>query len=244
MINVYWSSANDPKEDDFSIMYEEPHSLFKDKVKEKQKDRQTDMPGFDECTAFQDLGIHTLVVNNVIQTHIEFDGNYIPNYQTPVKQLSKNALYADVRRDNTLNNQMIFDYHMPHIFFADASLEVMLSSPYFHQPGYMKYGAIVPGRFDVGSWFRPMRFEINLWEGNNIFKIEEGEPLAYLTFNTNEKIKLHKFHMNEKLYNIALACANSSAWWRNIPLSKRYAKFHASQSQKKVLTEIKNNLIV
>ena len=88
-----------------------------------------------------------------------------------------------------------------------------------------------------------MRFEINLWEGNQLFKIEEGEPLAYLTCNTNEKIKLQKFHMNEKLYNIALACANSSAWWAGTSLAKRYAKFHASQSQKKVLEEIKRNLI-
>ena len=49
--------------------------------------------------------------------------------------------------------------------------------------------------------------------------------------------------MNEKLYNIALACANSSAWLAGTSLAKRYAKFHASQSQKKVLEEIKRNLI-
>ena len=36
MINLYWSSGNDPASDDFSIMYEEPHTLFKDKIKELQ----------------------------------------------------------------------------------------------------------------------------------------------------------------------------------------------------------------
>ena len=165
---------------------------------------------------------------------------YIPEPKSEYDESNQRQILEAL---DTLKNQLIFDYHMPFIFFADKPLEMMLSSPYFHKPGYMQYGAIVPGRFDVGSWFRPMRFEINLWEGNQLFKIEEGEPLAYLTCNTNEKIKLQKFHMNEKLYNIALACANSSAWWAGTSLAKRYAKFHASQSQKKVLEEIKRNLI-
>lgn len=243
MINVYWSSINDPNQEDFSIMYEEPKSLFKEKIANKQKDRLTDNPGFDECTAFQDISVHTLVIKNPIQTYYEFGDIYIPNMETPIKPVSKNYIAADIRRDKVLNNQILFDYHMAHIFFADAPLEVMLSSPYFHQTGYMNYGAIVPGRYDIGSWFRPLRFEINLFEGIKEFKIEEDEPLAYVTFNTKEKIKLHKFHMSEKLYNIAVACANSSFWWAGTPLAKRYAKFHASQSQKKVLQEIKLNLI-
>lgn len=244
MINIYYSAFNHPTEDDFSWMYGNPVPLFKDKIKNKKKDRKTDMPGFDECTAFQDLGTHTYVIRNPIQTHFEVPADmYLPNEETPIKFTSKNSIYAGIRRDDTLKNQTIFDYHMPHIFFADKSVDLTLTSPYFHKTTYTNYGAIVPARYDIGSWFRPLRFEINLWEDNNIFKIEEDEPLAYVNFNTQEKIKLQRFHLTEKLFNIASSCAESSAWWRGIPLSKRYAKFHASQSQKKVLEEIKRNLI-
>tara|TARA_R110002020_G_scaffold388764_1_gene599461 strand:+ start:383 stop:1114 length:732 start_codon:yes stop_codon:yes gene_type:complete len=243
MINIYYSAFNHPTEDDFSWMYEEPQSLFKNKVKDKDKNRQKDMPGFDECTAFQDLGTHTLVIKNPIQTHTKFTNFYLPDRQSPVVPTSKNSIHSEILRDDTLTGQKMFDYHMPHIFFADKSVDITLTAPYFHQTKHTEYGAVVPGRYDIGSWFRPLRFEINLWEGINEWKIEENEPLAYVNFSTQEKIKLHRFHLTSKLYNIASSCAESSAWWSGVPLVKRYAKFHASNAQKKVLEEIKLNIV-
>ena len=57
---------------------------------------------------------------------------------------------------------------------------------------HMQYGAVTPGQFNIGKWFRPIQTEINLWENINTFSINKDEPLAFINFLTSKKDKFYE----------------------------------------------------
>ena len=71
---------------------------------------------------------------------------------------------AEYTRSQGLNFGPSISLSLRHMFFADSSLKMTLSSPFFHEPKHTKYGTIFPGSFDVGQWFRPINIELQMWK--------------------------------------------------------------------------------
>lgn len=237
-ITVYYASPDNLQEtQDWSILYKEPISLNKYLLKNINKERSSDVQnrGFMSCTAYKGLTNNTYVVENPIESSYTLDGD--------MQSTSKNSLSALYKREPQLNNQILFEYNYPLIFFAEESLEMQFTAPYFLNAPHLKYGAVTPGQYNIGSWFRPIQTEINLWENKKEFKIKKGEPLAFLNFLTNKKINFEMFHMSDDLSRIMTVCATASTWEVNVPLVNRYARFHESKMLKKTLKLIRENLV-
>ena len=97
--------------------------------------------------------------------------------------------------------------------------------------------------YDIGHWIRPVNFEVNLWQGQTKLKYEEDEPMGYLEFSTNKKIKFQRFEATSKLKNItadAISIRNNKT---SNSLLKRYQIFDRSPVRKIVLKEVKDNLL-
>ena len=238
-ITVYYASPDNLQEtQDWSILYKEPKSLNSYLTKNLKKDRDKDPSNraYMSCTAYQSISNNTFVIENPIKSSYIFKENGIESN-------SKNSLSAIIKRQPQLNNQILFEYDYPIIFFADQSLEIQYTAPYYLQANHLKYGAVTPGQFDIGKWFRPIQTEINLWDGVKEFSIEKNEPLAFINFLTDKKIKFKMFHMSEDLAKIMNVCATGSVWEMNVPLVNRYARFLESKMISKTLTKIKENLI-
>jgi len=120
---------------------------------------------------------------------------------------------------------------------------MQFTAPYFLNAPHLKYGAVTPGQYNIGKWFRPIQTEINLWDNVKEFKIKKDEPLAFLNFLTNKKINFKMFHMSDDLAKIMTVCATASTWEVNVPLVSRYLRFHESKMLQKTLKLIKQNLI-
>jgi hypothetical protein len=132
---------------------------------------------------------------------------------------------------------------MQWIFFAEEPLVADFTAPYFHKPNYLKYGSIIPGEMDIGLWFRPYNAEIMTWDNSGEIVFLENEPLMYVKFNTEKKINLIKFNMNNNLRKYAEACVYSPvAYGANMSLSKRYERFKKSKLNELVLNEINGTL--
>jgi hypothetical protein len=112
-----------------------------------------------------------------------------------------------------------------------------------HQAPHMQYGAIVPGSFDIGKWYRPIISEFNLWEGNNKFHIQAYEPLMYWEFFTNKKVILKRYERTQKLYDITSSIVNFKLVKRGSNMLSRYKRFDESALRAIILKEIKNNLV-
>lgn len=235
-LTVYWSSIKN-NDLDLSLFYEEPTSLMHELALNKNRNNPDD--NFLRCPAVVDLGKNLFVVKNPVKTSASFvieDGNVSRNME------SKGAGWF-VNRPPSLSNQLLTGYDYSLIFFAEEEVEVMTTSPYFSQTPHRSWGAIVPGVFNIGSWFRPINMEFNVWSGITDVSLEEGEHMAYLKFFTDKNIVFQRFSMTEELYAQAKACSASGSWESKVPLAKRYQRFKNSKRNKFVLNKIKDNLL-
>lgn len=228
---VYWAS-HDSEIHNWNILYDDMKSLY-NTLKEK-KDKESSKTFF-ECPAFIDKTKNIFVLNNPIHSKFSIENK-------KVSPLSKSHIHSEIFHEDGIINNNILHYGLTLYFFAEEELEMSLSSPFFQKAEYLNYGSIIPGKFNIGSWFRKIDIEINLWEQTKIIEIKEEEPLAYFQFETHKPVKFQRFTMNENLYKIANTCGDSGKWYSKVPLAKRYKKFNDSGTKKLVLSEIKKNI--
>lgn len=191
---------------------------------------------FFKCPSVKNLMKQTFVIKSSMDSSYEFIDNTITTK-------SRNGISVNIEHKESVKNNKLFVFFQPSYFFCEEDLEMTLTAPFFNKSPHLQYGAIVPGTINIGSWFRCINIEFNLWENINNFIVKENEPIAYIRFNTDKNIILKQFKMNEKLTRISRVCSTSSSWEKNVPLIKRYSRFKESKTNVFVLNEIKKQLL-
>ena len=130
------------------------------------------------------------------------------------------------------------------MFFSEEPMDIFLSAPYFHQSKYTQYGSILPGEFNIGQWFRPYFFEVQMWNSKGEFHVGANEPIFYASFLTNKNVELKRFNYNDTLrsYSAALLEGNKM-FGRGQSLLSRYHRFNSIGMRERILKEIHNNVI-
>lgn len=231
---VYWSPSNNNDDINWNILYEDPKNLYESLIKDSDRSNISD--SFFLCPSFKNLTKNTFYIKNPI-----LSGFTIQNNDIVVN--TKTFIRSEVSHRPSIKNNLLLDYGISHYFFSEEEVEAIRTPPYFHNAQHLRYGAVVPGKWNCGLWFRPIRTEFNLWNGVNEMSIQENEPISYITFLTSKKVVLKRFMINKDLSNIALACSISSQWEPKVSLLKRYNRFKNSKTKNIVLQNIKNNLV-
>jgi|688.fasta_scaffold00121_104 hypothetical protein len=245
VINVYWApaigySANGHNE--WEMLYPEPTNLYLSLLENKSNNigGKGKSKTFFSCPAVKNQFKNTFVFKNVVQSEYRFDFSKTP---AEIEPLSKSYIDFNVRSDFGLNVGPSITFELSYGFFADQPLQAFFYQPIFHKSQYTQYGTIFPGNFDIGRWFRSYNVEVQMWNQSGFFKFEEDEPLFYVHFNTDKKIKLHRFKHSRALDKYMNHCVNSPSFMgENLPLVTRYKKFMESRFNETILTEIKKNL--
>ena len=240
-ITVYWAPAFniDQNDNDWSLLYLKPKSLYK----ELQETRFEGAPSGNllACPAFSNKHKNTYVFRSSQPCHYQYD---YENNNKVLNTLDPRSYYLSSTRDQAFSFGPSFEFSFHHIFFADEPLTASFTPPYYHEPKHTKYGASVPGEFDIGQWFRPFNFEIQTWKNKSEIIIEEKEPLFYVEFKTDRPIIFKEFLINKQLANYSRMCSKS----QNIlgfgkSLLSKYTRFNEVGLREKILFEIKNNTI-
>jgi len=233
-IKIYWAPYILDKKIDWSILHYDPENLFERLKKNLNKDVKKNLV---MCPSVRNYTNKIFIFKNTIQSYFEF------NEKNEIIPISKNHIHSFIAHEDNLKNCKLFVYNLPIIFFSENDVNMILSSPYFSNSPHLKYGSIVPGKFNISKWFRNINIEFNLWENINEFKIEKDEDLFYVNFECEEEIELIRFDLNDRLIKISEATGNSSFWEKFIPLKERYERFKKSQMHKIVIKEIEKNII-
>jgi hypothetical protein len=241
-LTVYWSPSffsTNENEQDWNMLYRKPYTLFSEISKQKEGTKFQD--SFFACPAFKNKMQNTFVFSNSIHSEYvygEADGKYF------IENVSKNYITAELTHDAVLSSGPIVHFSLGYIFFCEEEVDINVNSPVFHKAKYTKYGSMIPGRFSIGSWFRPINFEVQMWDRLGTFILEKDEPILYIDFLTDYDIKLQRFTMNEKLKQYYLHCSNSPfIFGRHKDLPERYDDFNKSDMKSLILKEIKSNLV-
>ena len=219
---------------DWTILFEQPQTLFnvlRDGV-------NRDVSKFDNvflCPSFSNL------VKRILPITFPFDTKYILKDQ---HIMSDSKHYLDITsRTSSFKNCVNFIPFYKYVFFSEEDVNMTLSSPYFSNSPYMKYGTVTPGSFNISKWFRAVNFEMMLWPDSDKIEFKKGEHLAYLHFDTENDIEFVQFTMSDEIHKIERACSNSSDWAIQDSLCSRYDRFDKSNLNKIVMREIKKNIV-
>jgi hypothetical protein len=240
---VYWSppiTTYDGEIIDRSFLYPKPESIFLDKSRQKSK---LSMPhaSFFACPAVNKKMQNTIVFSNSVNSSYHFDFTDIEN---KVVESVPNSLDISVLRNPILDSGPCLSIGLSYMLFAEESVNAFFTPPYFHEAKYTKYGAVMPGEFDIGQWFRPYHIDLQMWNNKGNLVIEDGEPLFYVEFKTDKRIKLKQFNMNKTLTSFSNSCVDvTRIFGPGQTLKSRYDRFKQVGMRDKVLTEIKKNLV-
>lgn len=238
VINVYIGMGRMEGEGDWPYLYPKPNILFKELRDKRNSEGYGD--NFLFCPAVTDKFKKTLVFENAMPSKYEYN---FKNGQKIIDPISETYLAAESVRDPSITTGPTIKFGMNYIFFADQPLDASFTPPYFHKPGYSKHGVVMPGEYNIGKWFRPYIFEVQMWDMAGEFEIGE-EPIFYVEFRTDKKIKFNYFNVTPALYHYAVSSIQvTSLFGKGQTLAERYLRFAKVGMREKILTEIKKNLI-
>jgi hypothetical protein len=238
-IIVYWSEFVDLHTDpDWSFLYPNPVTLFRDHFKDKKKESSNH---FFMCPASANKMKKTLVFNSPLTFGYDYD---FTDGKTDFKSISKEGVTAYSVRDIMLSTGPNFKVGLGWSFFASESLEASFTSPFFHKTKYMESCSTIPGNFDIGQWYRPYSLEIQTWSNKGKIEFIEDEPLFYVEFKTDRPIIIKRYRQTELLTKYTRSCIDTTSMFGlGQTLQTRYNRFKSTSMRGKILDEINNNII-
>tara|TARA_B100000902_G_scaffold275159_1_gene260960 strand:- start:332 stop:1057 length:726 start_codon:yes stop_codon:yes gene_type:complete len=221
----------------WNILFLEPKRLLNNVIDETKDLKCERVKNMWKCPAFNNLGKNTFYVENPLAT--EFDVVDNPEKGKELVHRGQHKYLCQLSK-----NGNTFIYGLNYIFFCEDDLEIMLTSPHFSKNvNHTKYARLVPGRFNISKWFRPISLEMLFDDNQTHFRMEEYEHMAYFHFLTDDVVELKRFDLNDNLRKISETCSDVSTWWSSVPLVNRYERFLKTKTNKLVITEIKKQLV-
>lgn len=228
-------------------VYEEPQSVYRDLLAKKSDQKIT--KNFFQCPATRDALQNVYMIKCPFSTTSEVllkETGEVERVEQNWSQHSPDLLSqcrVELSHAPSKTNELLLVVEYTYVFYCEEPLHMRMTAPWFHEAPHMRYGAAVPGAFDIGRWIRPVNFEMNLWPGETKMNFEEGEPMGYLEFGTDKKINFQRFETTPKFKSLV----SDSIVIRNKAftpsLLKRYKIFDRSPIKKILLKEIKDNLL-
>jgi|688.fasta_scaffold404811_4 hypothetical protein len=242
-ITVYWAPAMSfevEQHREFNMLYPEPENMFSYlKSRRSEFDQSRSML---VCPAFKDKMKRTFFFKNSVECNFLYETNSLGEVYLQDQKAFPEQVVAI--REPAFDFGPTILVNFPYIFFSDSEVEASFSQPTFHPQGYSKYASIIPGSFNIGSWFRQYSTEFQMWNNSGEFIIKENEPMFYVEFLTDKKIKLVRFKYTKKLFTYAQHCVDApQIFGKHLPLTTRYKKFKESRMRDVVLKEIRENII-
>ena len=233
---IYWAPAVPPSYGNWSLLYHEPENLYNSLMDIKNPNRG--LNNYLLCPAAAGTFKKTVVVRFPHDASYRYD---FTNNKNEMSATSKQYINFNVKRAPTINVGPTVEFSMAYSFFCEEEIYARFTPPMFHPPKHTKYATVIPGQFNIGSWFRPYPIEMQFWGNSGEVIFEEDEPLFYVEFETDRPIVLKRFIFTEELNSLQSHCIKYYS--REYKLSRRYDRFKKSGMNKLVAHEIKKNLV-
>lgn len=241
-MNVYWSIYKEECQNKNyipSIHYHEPEPIFKLSCSEKFdiKDKAGD---FRYCPAFKDYCKNTFA----LKMPMDYRLSLLKDQKRIVSDMYDQSFFENTVLIRSIKDNM-FSIRIHYIFFAEESLEIENNGAHFSDSEFARKTRIIPGKFDVGKWFRPLDCAILINKNEEILNINNGDVFSYVKFLTDEEINLKRFVMTDELTDIVKQNVSYKRFINKkfSPLSYWYDLFKSSNQKKYILKHIKNNLM-
>lgn len=229
-IKVYWASLENEW-----LRAEEPKSIYKSFLK--------DTKNFDSfismCPAVKDYTKNTFSLKSIYDYEFEINKNLNDITSTLYDQ----TFFNDHVQIRSIQNKL-FSFSQKIVFFTEEKSLIMSSGifPYFEDNDVTKRCILIPGKLDIGKWFRVLDYSFFLKNDINIFKINENDIYQYIKFDTDERIEFKQFKSTD-LINKYLLDITSAKNYRKPKIRELSELYQTMKHKKYIVEEIKNNLL-
>lgn len=231
-ITVYWSCLNEEWQ-----RAEEPDSVAKNFYAKGRYEENNPKLCLNYCPSFNYNLTNLYSVRSIYDYEFSLlNGEVISSYY--------DQLFFDKHVNIRSIEKKAFSFNNNYIFFTEEdSLEATAyEHPFLEDNGITKSCILIPGRYDIGKWFRPLEVPFFFKNNSETFSIKNKDVLFYLRFHTNKKIKFKQFKMTDKLINYQKDCVKSPVGVVDKigSLNNFYKIF---KIKKLILKEIRKNLV-
>ena len=239
MKTIYYASCLPPNlyYKDY-LLYQEPDSLYKDLLKDK--DKSNDYNNYLDCPAFLKFIQNSFIVRSPYTCDLDIDynsGSFLRNGSAD--EITEHF----TPRPSCRENHMMFNLYHNFIFYSEDSIEMSTTPAFMHHSELQSKCTYIPGTYDVSKWFRMVdgAFEMNM--SFNQLLLQRGDPIYYVKFNTTDTVKLVRFDLTQELWNLTQGCIQYKKYQPQKPLNYLYKLFAHTGMNKLILKKIKENLI-
>lgn len=236
MKTVYYASFAPPEYiGSHYMLFQEPDPLLQLVAKERNK--QNKYENYIDCPAFQNSIKNTFVVRNAIDMSVQINNNGI--YSTDINAPEAASFWL---RKPSSRNLPVVNFHLNYIFFSN-DVEITTTPAYLHNTDFQSKLTYIPGSFNIGKWFRPVEGAFESKSEILDLQFKKDDPMYYIKFHTEEKIKFVRFEFTLKLYQMSMGCMNYKKLKLHSSLLFLYNIFHKSLANKVIEREVKANII-
>ena len=239
-IIVYWAPGF--VQSKFNLTYKEPEPVIKEL---RQLGHSLVRPGnnannFLKCPAVLSNTNNTFAISSPAEVKIKWDGNNIYTPDQDQEFFNK----CIVARDASTG---FISYNLCKYFFftEEPSLNIKQKNAVYTNNDFTKKTGIIEGSFDIGQWVRLLDVGLYFKEPSTV-NINLNDVLYYIEFFTDKKIVFKKFYYTLALRNMYETCV-SVRDTKRFPIKtyfeEIYLIFNQSKMKKRMLKEIKDNLL-
>jgi len=244
-IIVYWAPEASVEKEHQQIMLKNYLSPVMLDIQKRRNKKYFGMPNLSDgfngnyyhmCTALHELTKNLFYIKAPFDVNVDFDDS---------GKIKDGQMYFRwfKNRVTSIEDAVSADFLINYMFFCEEPLNVSITPPYLHQTSQPEYGFVASVKWDIGSWFRPFIIIYQLWENKKSIYFKQDDPIAYLKFETDRDIIFKEYRVNETILNIAGSCLQHKVVLPLEPLTKLYERFTQTSLKKRLLHEIKNNLV-
>lgn len=238
---VYWSPFQSIAGiDSWHFLFQEP-----EKVRQINKSKKTANKDFFRCPAVHDADQNLFQIKLPIETEAHFQNNeLIAINQLPHNTYLHNGKLALIKAESSFENYTRLCLNFQWLFFAEESLLMEETAPFFPTVAPAKNVLQSFGIYDIGNWLRPIMPDYHIPVDTKKLTWAENDAVMYLKFHTKKKIVFKRFITNQVLKSyIDEAILVKTRYKENLLLSHLYDFAKKSQFRERVLKEIKLSLI-
>ena len=247
-INVYWSRANPGFSELESLGF--PSSAYISPLRIEEPVPLTKHlnykeffgPSVSRCPAIVDDIKNTFVIKSPVDITIDISKS---SFQVTNQDLAFAQAFLGEPQGKFGIHQLSLSYN----FFAEKSLLITQLPAYYDSNSYIDNTHTITASFDIGRWYRPAgKPAFILKKDAKQVVIKQGDPLLYVRFNTQEKVKLIEFDdtvfRNLKERSPDWICTTFKRQANSVtPLAKCYELFEMYKMRQRMLKLIKKNLV-
>ncbi|MFT3786691.1 MAG: hypothetical protein QM770_11060 [Tepidisphaeraceae bacterium] len=236
-MDVYWSTIYPPEVyADYHMLYKEPDLVFKSVLPERDDSNPGD---FFACPGFQHLLENTFAARCTVTGDVALRADGI----APLNDKSNVPAQLFQYWPNSRKQYRVVNFDHRLLFFCEEPLEMSTSPAFLHRTDFQSKLMYIPAGYDISKWLRPLQGTFEIPADTKELHFREGDPLYYVKFHTEEKIRLRRFKPNAEIHGVAHGCVHYKLFRPQQSLGRVYDAFVGSKLPKHVIDQIKANLL-